>query len=96
MKALPAPVRRVIAVLRRDLTRPSKPPTQLCRGGTYIWRRRGIARCPMGLHPRAIAPAPVNHDHLPVQGLSTRDIVAFAHWWDRQRDPKAAVKAVWG
>ena len=110
-RPIPPEADLVIAILRRDVTPPDYLPTSLVIGsyvGALRWDVKkpfrgfpslDVVRCdPMGLHPRARHPIPVDGWHF--YGLDSpifnAAVKAFALWWDGERDPTAAVAAVWG
>ena len=93
-KPIPKRAMPVIEVLRRDVKRPSEPPTPW-HGCDLRWNKKPHSRCPMGLHPFSRDDVPTEREDFLFVGVHQRHIQAFYLWWDRQTDAAAAVEAVW-
>ncbi len=108
MTKIPNAAMPVVEVIRRDVPRPKDLPA--FRGHqTLRWRKAVRKRwkktsylglntsyCPMGLHRKAGNSAPTSRSGFLVDKLTTKEIIAFAVWWDYQTNPQEAVDAVWG
>jgi phosphoketolase len=106
---IPMAANIVVGLIRKRIPRPRHLP-QLWRsphGGKFLrWWRKGNSLCPLGLlngspveNPcTATQLASAERDELYDRyGFKKLDkaVEAFAEWWDKQRDPKTAVDAVW-
>ncbi len=98
----------MLRYIRKNVERPKELPILM---GPIIgarclrWKNWGrpmpteSGHCPMGLLPCSTFPTPVSREHFVKtfpKEFMVSEIRAFANWWDRQRDPKLAVEAVWG
>lgn len=89
---IPAAAMPVVKVLRRDVPRPRTLPEAIypkCRG------LRWDMSCPMGLHKASSHRTPYRPESFAAGECSAKAVKAFADWWDRQAEAKAAVDAVW-
>ncbi len=108
-KPLPEDAMPVIKVIRRDIPRPDwKKFHGNDSGGTALRIRFNHPNpkiglricCPMGMHEKASNNCPQTDVEFlgdawkEVMGWGT--VGTFYRWWDEQKDPEAAVQAVWG
>ena len=97
---IPPKARKVAEILRRDVKRPKEPPELLAydtvdKPKSALRWRNGAEQCPMGLHPMALISLPFLPYHFPPCDGDGDAVTQFAVWWDRLRDPKAAMNALW-
>ena len=98
----------VIEIIRRDVPRLKTLPTLTLTQNYLRWRKpvrkkwmrhisslSTISYCPMGLHPKATTPLPIFKYEFPINNLTDEQVRSFAEWWDSQRDPKKAMKALY-
>lgn len=102
---IPAAAEKVVELIRKEVPKPQDLPRgwYACAGGLRWLRGVGNHCCPLGLLPRATSQAPwgpvgagicSNTEDYTYEEWANR-ITAFTTWWDGQRDPVAAVEAVW-
>ena len=90
-REIPKAAMPIVEVLRRDVPKPDELPTYAV--GNLRWNELSCT-CPMGLHPQATSPIPIDEMQFPPYPHG--DIMRqFAGWWDNQNDAQAAVNAVW-
>ncbi len=105
---IPRAAMPMVHLLRADIKRPRTLPKNINKdGGLLRWYKFRLFSpskypCPMGLHPLARADAPGTicnfrqlDDFLSFpKRIEESSIVAFANWWDGQRNPRAMYK-IW-
>ena len=92
-RPIPKAAMPIIEIIRRDVPRPSGPPTWVSRG-RLRWRTpRGFA-CLLGLHPECVWTVPFyTKDFRPL--VKDRAFEGAVDWFDEQDDPEAVMDAVW-
>jgi hypothetical protein len=106
MNPIPAEAMPVVEVLRRDVQKPLKLPRFFRGERSLRWQKRRwyeiILReeptyyCPMGLHPDAHYPRPVDARTFTLT-VTDAQVKAFFRWWDNldEKDAAEAVDAIW-
>ena len=104
---VPKEAQDVIDILSRDTNRPSEQQlgsrwmrkfSRYPYSPNCVWRT-----CPLGLHPTALCPCPVNHNSFspgPLHSMNNKaedKIREFWRWWDDACaiDPEAAADIIW-
>lgn len=95
MDPIPPEALPIVETLRRDVPRPAAKPTTNGRWTT----KKGFC-CPMGLHPLSMRSirTPYDAGGFGVPGHTTRQVQAFADWWDARQQTahrQQALDAVW-
>ena len=93
---IPSKAQPVVDVLRQDVPRPDTLPAY-CGGVNFNdpWMLVWDDCCPMGLHPKSMAPLPISGKHFADGRCSSAEVIAFANWWDEQFNAQTAVDAIW-
>ncbi len=101
---IPKEAMPVVKILRSEVHRPQKLPKKSPRLERLRWYLKKEAYdnlngfCPMGLHLLATDARPESAKGF-LDGEDGRitdcAVESFFRWWDRERDPRKAVDAVW-
>lgn len=94
-KPIPKAAMQIVEILRRDVPRPEEVPCLEVILGYRVLRWGKGGCCPLGVHPKATIPTPEDRESFPVKGATTRAIISFYRWWDRETDGLAAMDAIW-
>ena len=94
---IPAAARPVVEIIRREVKRPSRPPSRVAsweNENCFVLRWHG--GCPIGLHPDSFSEAPGTVlNAARVFRKHEEAFHSFIKWWDAQTDARAAMDAVW-
>lgn len=97
---LPKVARPVLNIIRRDVPRPSNEiryVTYSPEDSSHIRFEKAFEWCcPMGLHPDSTYHVPVHRHQFAGGRCSDLAVEAFGNWWDKKRNVKKAIEAVWG
>lgn len=91
----PRNVTKAVRLIREQVKRPRDLPKPYNIGHPFIALRFKGMKCPLGLLPNALESAPIDEGSFKDSQLTQQQIEAFANWWDRLPDPKAAVEELW-
>ncbi len=91
------PPESVVAVIRRDVPRPSEYGEYFPQTGFRFETARGPC-CPMGLHPKSTFACPMKAEEFAGGVCSQKDVMSFARWWDNvlPSELDAATNLIWG
>ena len=103
VNSIPEDAMPVVEIIRRDVPRPTRLPGFSIYFANIKCLRFNGCSCPMGLHKNSTSYTPTQPEAFLGDDLIMEErmrlgepVESFAHWWDKQTDPKAAVDAVWG